>query len=148
VHERIVEIILFLINELRLKKQLHDVDISSLTRDGYTKSEISSAFSWLYYKITLNQSITGIPVSESTSQRMLNDHERMIINIEAYGYLVQCQQLGILSNTDTETIIDRILAANIISIGLTEMKSIVAGYLFDIDFSGGNIIFGIDDLIH
>ena len=43
--ERIVEIILFLVSELKSNKQLNDVDVSLLTENGYTQSEISTAFS-------------------------------------------------------------------------------------------------------
>ncbi len=58
--ERIVEIILFLVNELRSNKRLSDVDVSSLTRDGYTQSEISSAFSWLFERLSVGQSMTDV----------------------------------------------------------------------------------------
>jgi len=53
--ERIVEIILFLINEMRSDKKLGDVDVNALTREGYTHSEISTAFSWLFDKIQVGQ---------------------------------------------------------------------------------------------
>jgi uncharacterized protein Smg (DUF494 family) len=146
--ERIVEIILFLVNELRSNKRLNDVDISSLTRDGYTQSEISSAFSWLFERLSIGKSITDVTSGASTSHRMLNDAEKMVVGSQAHGYLIQCQQLGLLNNVDVETIIERIMMAGFAAVGLPEMKSFVAGYLFDMEGSSGQVSLGTNDTIH
>lgn len=146
--ERVVEIILFLVNELRSNKRLNDVDVSSLTRDGYTQSEISSAFSWLFERLSVGKSITDVASGASTSYRMLNDAEKMVVGSQAFGYLIQCQQLGLLNNIDVETIIERIMMAGFAAVGLPEMKSFVAGYLFDLENSNGQISLGTNDTIH
>ena len=146
--ERVVEIILFLVNELRSNKRLNDVDISSLTRDGYTQSEISSAFSWLFERLSVGKSITDVTSGASTSHRMLNDAEKMVVGSQAYGYLIQCQQLGLLNNVDVETIIERIMMAGFAAVGLPEMKSFVAGYLFDMEGGSGQVSLGTNDTVH
>ncbi|MGA3286685.1 MAG: DUF494 family protein [Bacteroidota bacterium] len=146
--ERIVEIILYLVSELRSNKRLSDVDVSSLTRDGYTQSEISSAFSWLFERLSLGKSMTDVTSGASTSHRMLNDTEKMVVESQAYGYLIQCQQLGLFNNIDVETIIERIMTAGFTTIGLPEMKSFVAGYLFDMEGSNGQVSLGMNDTIH
>jgi uncharacterized protein Smg (DUF494 family) len=146
--ERIVEIILYLVNELKSHKRLSDVDVSSLERDGYTPSEISSAFSWLFERISVGQALTTPTAGDSASHRLLNDAEKNVINPLAAGYLMQCQQLGIISNLDVEAIIERIMAAGFSSIGQTEMKSFVASYLFDVDGMNGQVAFGFNDTIH
>ncbi|MGD1045781.1 MAG: DUF494 family protein [Bacteroidota bacterium] len=146
--ERVVEIILFLVNELRSNKRLNDVDVSSLTRDGYTQSEISSAFSWVFERLSVGKSITDVTGGASTSHRMLNDAEKMVVGLQAYGYLIQCHRLGLLKNADVETIIERIMMAGFSAVGLPEMKSFVAGYLFDMDNSSGQISLGTNDTIH
>jgi uncharacterized protein Smg (DUF494 family) len=146
--ERIVEIILYLVSELRSNKRLSDVDVSSLTRDGYTQSEISSAFSWLFERLSLGKSMIDVTSGATTSHRMLNDIEKMVVESQAYGYLIQCQQLRLLNNSDVETIIERIMMAGFTTIGLLEMKSFVAGYLFDMEGSNGQVSLGINDTIH
>jgi uncharacterized protein Smg (DUF494 family) len=146
--ERVVEIILYLVSELRSNKRLSDVDVSSLKRDGYTQSEISSAFSWLFERLSLGKSMTDVTSGASTSHRMLNDTEKMVVESQAYGYLIQCQQLGLLNNIDVETIIERIMMAGFTTIGLPEMKSFVAGYLFDMEASNGQVSLGMNDTIH
>jgi uncharacterized protein Smg (DUF494 family) len=146
--ERIVEIILYLVNALRSNKRLSEVDVSELTKDGYTQSEITSAFSWVFERLSIGQSVTGAEPAAQTSQRILHDVERMVINAEAYGYVLQCQQLGILSNADTETIIERVMVAGFTTVGLPEMKSFIAGFLFDNTGSNGQISLTTNDTIH
>ena len=146
--ERVVEIILFLVNELRSNKRLNDVDVSSLTRDGYTQSEISSAFSWLFERLSVGKSFTDIASGASSSHRILHDTEKMVVGTQAYGYLIQCLQLGLLTNVDVETIIERIMAAGFAAVGLPEMKSFVAGYLFDLESSNRQVSLGTNDTIH
>jgi uncharacterized protein Smg (DUF494 family) len=146
--ERIVEIILYLVSELHSNKRLSDVDVSSLTRDGYTQSEILSAFSWIFERLTLGKPMTDIAGGANTSHRILNDAEKKVIESQAFGYLMQCQQLGLFSNMDIETIIERIMIAGFSTVGLEEMKSFVAGYLFDMESSNGQISLGTNDTIH
>jgi len=146
--ERIVEIILYLVNELKSHKRLSDVDVSSLEQDGYTPSEISSAFSWLFERISVGQALTTPTAGDSASHRLLNDVEKTVIHPQAAGYLMQCQQLGIISNMDVEAIIERIMVAGFSSVGLTEIKSFVASYLFDVDGENGQVAFGFNDTIH
>lgn len=150
-HERIVEIILFLVNELKSSKQLSDVDVSLLTDNGYTQSEISTAFSWLFERLSVGQQLVKPNQDTHLSHRVLHDAEKMVITSEGFGYLLQCQQLGLLSNADVETIIERIMAAGFSSVGVAEMKAFVAGMLSDMDsppgFSG-RISLNSDDTIH
>jgi uncharacterized protein Smg (DUF494 family) len=79
---------------------------------------------------------------------MLNDTEKMVVESQAYGYLIQCQQLGLFNNIDVETIIERIMMTGFTTIGLPEMKSFVAGYLFDMEGSNGQVSLGMNDTIH
>ena len=146
--ERVIEIILFLVNELQSNKRLNDVDVSSLTRDGYTQSEISSAFSWIFERLSGGGSILTVRQEPSTSHRLLNDAEKMVVGSQAYGYLIQCQQLGLLTMGDIEMIIERIMTAGFGTVGLPEMKSFVAAYLFEMDGSNGQVSLGTNDTIH
>jgi len=148
-YERVVEIILFLMNELRSHKKLSDVDVSLLSRNGYTQGEISTAFSWLFDRITVGQEQMTPLQGAPTSFRVLHEIEKMAIAPEAFGYLLQFQQLGLLRNDDIEAIIERIMAAGFMSVGLQEMKSFVAGYLFDPESEGGlNLPMGGNDTVH
>lgn len=149
--ERIVEIILFLVNELKSNKQLSEVDVSFLTQNGYTPTEISTAFSWLFERLSVGQQLVSGETDTRLSHRVLHDAEKMIITPEGHGYLLQCRQLGLLTNADIETIIERIMAAGFSSVGVPEMKSFVAGMLLDSDKRpgmNGRISLSSTDTIH
>lgn len=150
-HERIVEILMFLVGELRSNKQLNDIDVSFLTKSGYTQSEISTAFSWLFERMSIGQQVVSPSALAETSFRFLNEAEKMVVYPEAYGYLLQCREMGLLRNSDVEVIIDRIMAAGFSNIGTPEIKSFVAGILFDPNNQtslGGQITLEHDDTIH
>ncbi|MGH2567042.1 MAG: DUF494 family protein, partial [Bacteroidota bacterium] len=85
-HERIVEILMFLVSELKSNKQLNDIDVSFLTKNGYTQSEISTAFSWLFERISVGQQLVSPKARSDSSFRFLNEPEKMVVSPEAYGY--------------------------------------------------------------
>ncbi|MBI2619914.1 MAG: DUF494 family protein [Ignavibacteriales bacterium] len=150
-YERVVEIIMFLVNELKSSKQLSEVDVAVLSNNGYTASEISTAFSWLFERMNVGQAMVEQSEANPASHRILHDVEKMVISPEAYGYLLQAQQFKILTNSDIETIIERIMAAGFSTVGIPEMKSFIAGMLFDTDSqqgSGGRISWGSNDSVH
>ncbi|HOV99233.1 MAG TPA: DUF494 family protein [Bacteroidota bacterium] len=146
--ERIVEIIVFLVNELKTTKGLVDIDVASLTRDGYTQSEISAAFSWLFEQMLSDRENLIKEESNDLSIRQLNEAERMVIQPEAYGYLLQCHQLGLLSNNDIEAIIEQTMTVGFLTVGINEVKTLVAALLFDGGAQDSQFSLGQNDTIH
>lgn len=137
-HERIVEILLLLMDELQEKKRLGDIDVASLARHGYTPTEISSAFSWLFDRLEGGQPPPErFRPASAGSVRLLHPAEQAVITTDGYGYLLQCHQLGLLSLEDVETIIERAMMAGFSSVSAHEVKALVAGMLFDSDRSTG-----------
>ena len=146
--ERIVEIIIYLVNELRSDKRLQEVDMSSLARDGYTQIEISKACSWIFERMIILKNLSVPVQAAAASHRQLNDAECAMIQPDAFGYLLQCVQLGLLGNDDIESVIDRIMGSGLPSLGISEMKSLVAVHLFDPARTNWMSVFGSNDTIH
>lgn len=150
--ERIVEIIVYLIHEMHADKRLGEIDLRVLSDKGYTQNEISTAFSWLFDKIHLGDNI--LPAGRRRSQhshRVLHDAERNVITAEAYGYLLEMRELGLLDDMEIELIIDRIMMAGFGSVTILEMKSVVASVMFDYDDSnriGSRLMLNSKDTIH
>ncbi|MEW6061914.1 MAG: DUF494 family protein [Bacteroidota bacterium] len=139
--EKIVEILIYLISELRKNVPMSDIDLTVLSQRGYSTTEISTAFNWLFEKISDGATlITDTAPSSPHSHRVLHDVERMVITSDAYGYLIQLRELGLISDMDIEVIIDRIMMSGYISVDSNEMKSIAATYLAEADdsFNGGS----------
>jgi uncharacterized protein Smg (DUF494 family) len=150
--EKIIEIIVYLVHEMRHDKRLGEIDLRALTDRGYTANEISTAFSWLFDKINMGESILADEKQVSPhSHRILHDAERAVISPEAYGYLIQLRHLGLLDNLEIEEAIDKIMMAGFQAVGIAEMKSIVASIVFDFDDSnrvGSRLMLNSKDTIN
>ena len=150
--EKIIEIIVYLIHEMRHDKRLGEIDLRILADRGYTDNEISTAFSWLFDKITLGENVLVDDERRSPhSHRVLHEVERAVVGTEANGYLIQLRELGLLDDMEVELAIDRIMMAGFSSVSLAEMKSIVASIMFDYDDSnrtGSRLMLNSQDTIH
>ncbi len=151
--ERIMEILVFLLAEMRGNKTISEIDLKPLSQRGFSETEISTAFSWLFDKIALNTVSEESPLifsapfgrprdldptrgfNSDSSVRIYHDVERSVIGAEAQGYLLQVHELGLLSDSDVEFIIDRIMMAGVPSVTLEDVKELVASTAFDFEDS-------------
>lgn len=150
-YEKIIEIIVYLLSELKNNKQLAEVDMDNLASLGYTQNEINTAFSWVYSKIYAGEKIFLDPKSDTRSQRFLHDAEQNVVSPEGYGYLVQLKELGLINNMDIDLIIDKIMVSSYSSVSKEDMKSIIASYLLDLDEmndTNSRVMININDTIH
>lgn len=135
--ERIIEIIVYLLEEFQHQSDENYMDLSKeLISRGYSENEINLAFSWVFNHLQVSRSerYDAIRYAEH-STRVLHDLEKMVISAEAYGYLLQLKHLGLLSDFDLEIVIDRSLALGSSSIDVDDIKSIAASLLFGSDSS-------------
>ncbi|MGA2669719.1 MAG: DUF494 family protein [Ignavibacteria bacterium] len=130
-YEKIIEIIVYLLGELKNNKQLGEIDIKNLAKLGYTQNEINTAFSWVYSKIYSGEKIFSDEKAISHSHRFLHEVENSIIEPEAYGYLIQLHELGLLNDMDIEAIIDKVMISGYNRVSLDDMKTFIAGFLLD-----------------
>jgi uncharacterized protein Smg (DUF494 family) len=132
--DKIVELIIFILSEIKtLEINLQDVNVVELEKLGYSKSEMNVAFSWLFDKLCFRD--FGFSSSDETphSFRVLHEVEKLAISPESYGYLIQLRELDIISDSDIEDIIEKIMMSQSHSIELDEMKDIVSSVIFDTD---------------
>lgn len=150
--ERVVEILVFLMTELREDKQLHDIDLAPLRDRGYTTSEISAAFSWLYENMGSGdvESVSHARAARG-SRRILHEVERTVLSLEAQGYLIQLAELDLLDDRDIETVIERAIGTGYAGLSVQEVKEIVAAVLSSRERpggSGGHSMLNNEDTIH
>ncbi|RCK72054.1 MAG: hypothetical protein IGBAC_0646 [Ignavibacteriae bacterium] len=123
--ERIVEIIVFILSEIKFNnKELKDVNLSALEKMGFSKSELNAAFSWLSDRLYLLEKYKENKASQKTF-RILHDIEKYIFSPQAYGYLLQLKELDIIDEVDMEYIID-ILMRTSQSVDISEINSLIA----------------------
>ena len=138
---RVMEIILFLVGEMRRNKQLGDIDLGKLADRGYTDSEVSTAFSWLFDKIALSvtqSNVTRLPKEMEVGKapfRIYHDLEQSFLSSEARGYLIQLRELGLLADSEMELLIDRLWFTGSQDIGLEAVRDLAAAIIFDLDDS-------------
>jgi uncharacterized protein Smg (DUF494 family) len=133
--DRIMEILVFLLSEMRAKKALTEIDLKPLSQRGFSQTEISAAFSWLFDKLAAEQSAPEGPIvfaapmasRDGVSHRVYHEVERSVIGPAAQGYLMQMHELGIMSDFDLEFVIDRIMMAGVPSVSLQDVRELVSG---------------------
>ncbi len=129
--ERVVEILVYLMFEIESNKRLSEIDVVDLKEKGYTPSEISAAFSWLYDNFPVQDgrvTLQGIPSRES--RRLLHDAEKLIMSTEAQGYLMQLYELGLIDNRDMEGVLERAITSGFEKLTIGEIQEIIASVLF------------------
>ncbi len=130
--EKIVEILVYLMGELRNNTPLNEIDLSVLTNNGYTPTEIGSAFSWIYENMEGDENPAVRTADRSPhSHRVLHEAERSVITPEGFGYLLQMRELGLLDDAGIESVIDRVFLGGYATAGEQEIKSLVASLLLE-----------------
>ncbi len=134
--ERILEIIVYLLNELQQERK--GLDKIDLTRDllvnGYTEGEVNLAFSWIFNHLkSTPQSRINSDIDYTDQFDDYPEFERLIISPDAYGFLLKLIQLGVIKENDIEMFIERAIAYGKDDISVDDLKSIVATILFGLD---------------
>ncbi|MBI5325294.1 MAG: DUF494 family protein [Ignavibacteriae bacterium] len=135
-YEKIIEIIVYVIAELRHHKNINDIDIEELKQLGYTKAEISTAFSWLVDKVEMAENLFTVEKSQNRgSFRVLHEVERELFTDDAWGELIQLQSLGIVSSEHIEMLIERAIMTGIGMVECQHVKNFVAHVVFNANIS-------------
>lgn len=149
--EKIIEIIVYILSEIKNSKEINEIDLKKLNKDGYTEAEINTAFAWIISKIDIGVKLFEDPVFPSKSHRFFHDAEKNILTTEAMGFLIQMKELGVIKDSDIELIIDKIFLAGYQKAGPEEIKLIMSTLLFDGEKKAGvmsSLVLHNNDTIH
>lgn len=134
--ERIVEIIVYLLEEFKQKQKTENYkDLSKeLIARGYTENEINLAFSWIFNHLQKHSTENDTEFSyASGSTRVLHDLEKLVIAPDAYGYLLQLLHLGMIREYDLEDVIEKALSIGSTNVSLEDVKSFAASIMFNLE---------------
>ena len=126
--EKIIEIIVLILNEIRESKQISEVDLEKLNSEGYTEAEINTAFAWIFSKIENGEKVFNEPGYKSKSHRFLHEAEKSIITTEGQGYIIQMKELGVISDAEEEMLLDKLILSGFQYAGVEELKIVVHAY--------------------
>jgi len=140
--ERIIEIIIFLLEQFQQKPEKDSAtDLSKeLATRGYTDHEINLAFSWVTTHLQTRNMHSGSDYELNAPVDDV-DLEKLIITPEAYGYLIQVYHLGMLKEYDIEDVIDRALSVGSNHITLDDVKKVTAAIIFNSEPGSNNLFF-------
>ena len=150
-YERIVEIITFVLSELKQNKKISDIDLNELEKKGYSNSEISTAFSWLVDRVEFSNKLTTLDIQSDDSFRILHDAERELFTEQAWGELIQMHSIGILNSNQIELIIERALLTGVFKIDSYFLKNMIASFIFNATNSimpGSRVLLSGNDTIN
>ncbi len=149
--EKVVEILIYLMSAIHDNKRLSDIDLDDLRSQGYTQTEISAAFSWLYDNMPGGPSAAPSTAPTVGSRRSFHEAEKALLSPDGQGYLIQLTELGLLSSRDLETVIERVMTAGYEQLSVPELGTIVAAVLFGRDSASdraGRTMLNSGDTIH
>jgi uncharacterized protein Smg (DUF494 family) len=122
--------------EIRQTRDISKIDVSKLTDNGYSQSEISTALSWIYDKMNLREPLKRVKGTHARSYRIFHEAERQILTKDARGFLVEMYELGLIDHLDMENIIERSMMSGSNVIDRNEIKSVAASVLFEYNSPG------------
>jgi uncharacterized protein Smg (DUF494 family) len=135
--ERLVEIIIAIVDRL-VDRQPTSRTVDGLTRaliaDGYSVGEINTAFMWLYHTVDESFFDEGAVLgtcAKKYSLRMLNEFEKSLISPQAYGYILQLSQLGLLDDLQIEELIERAIYTCVDIVEVNDVKRIVPSIILE-----------------
>ena len=131
--DKIIEIIVYILNEVKESKKLNEIDYKFLYNNGYSDSEINTAFAWIYSKLDKGEKIFNEENKNIKSKRFLHITEKNVISTDASGYLIMLRELGLLSYADEELILERIMFSGIQKVDLKGIKNFIASLIFDFE---------------
>lgn len=154
---RIMEIVLYLVGEMQDRKELADIDTSTLETLGYTPMEISTAFSWLFDKVARSMTEEALYTSAKPfsaagrmSFRPFHEVEHSLLSREARGFLLQLREIGLIGDGELEMIIDRLWYLGTQNVGMETIRDISAEIIFHFNDSmlpGSRFMLGLQDSI-
>lgn len=122
------------IQSRRIKAEEIEGISDELMERGFSQREVSTAISLFADQLSGATKRTHVAApAGGFSHRVLHDIERQYVGPEAHGYLIQMGHLGILEQDDMEEIIEQCMLMGNLSVGVEEMKVVVATHLLEKD---------------
>jgi len=135
----VIDLIIFLAKRIHLGTRLKDINIDKM--QGYNKSEISAAYSWLAQKYETgendrkNSESNTLSLSQPLHPRILHQSERAQISSDAYGYLLELYYLRIIDEVKLERLIEYSMFRLDGRTDLSDVKEWVARMIFNSEHS-------------
>lgn len=129
--DKIIEIIVYILSEIREINQLNEIDLNILADKGYSEAEINTAFAWIFSKLDEGELIFKDGNENSKSHRVFNLVEHKIFSVDAKGYLLLLRELGLISDFDIDFIVERVYLSGYQKIEISDLKKFISSYILN-----------------
>jgi uncharacterized protein Smg (DUF494 family) len=130
-NNKIIEIVVFLANHLNSNKKIEDIDFSLLLEQGYSMNEINSAIAWVYSKLETEELLFRDETHFSNSKRIFDKQEKKLLSVDSQGYLMVLLELGIITESELDLIIEKIRFSGMENLSLDDVKIFVSSLIFN-----------------
>ena len=120
---------------------------NELSKIGFHDSKVTKAFDWLDDLAILKDDLNDEPYLQNNSFRLFSPLEIDKFDIQARGVLLDLVDLGVITSSQRELIIDKALALDIAHIDQEQMKWVILMVLFNLPDSSGPFTW-IQDLLY
>ncbi len=125
---------------------------TELTEVGFNDSEIHSALDWIDGLMDVRAQVDeqSSELQTTSSIRIFDEMECYALTLEARGFIYHLEQLGVLDPVSRELVIERIMALEIGSVDLEQVKWITMMVLFNLPGRESACAWfeNIDDYLH
>jgi len=104
---------------------------TQLKEAGFGGHQVDKAFDWLEGLALRKESNISVHLTDTQSLRLFNDNEVAKLDTECRGFLLYLEQAGVLSVSERELVIDRVMALETDYIDLQQLKWVVLMVLFN-----------------
>jgi len=111
---------------------------------GFTNDEITRAYGWFTDRLSAGSNLFDGFSRLQSSQRILSAQERLQVDIEAHGFLLNLMNFGIIDPLQFEMILDKAFVYGTRPVTLDQMKWLASGVVFD-EFSSDDGDSDLDD---
>ena len=149
--DKVLEIITYILEDLKHSKNIFDIDFASLMKSGYSNKDINTALAWIFSKFESGESIIREEFFKSNSKRIYSPEELSLFTTEALGYLTTIYEMGLIGEIEREMIIDRLQMTTFSKVTIREIKTIIASILINFDSSSDlkkRLILNNNETIH
>ncbi len=102
-----------------------------LKEAGFGGQQVDKAFDWLEGLALRKESNISVHLTDTKSLRLFNDNEIAKLDADCRGFLLYLEQAGVLSVSERELVIDRVMALETDYIDLQQLKWVVLMVLFN-----------------
>ncbi|MBY6203874.1 DUF494 domain-containing protein [Halomonas denitrificans] len=102
----------------------------SLEQAGFSHGEIDRAFGWLD-GLAEQRKLADADPTPAGSVRVFSAEELRRIDVDAHGFLIDLENVGVLDPARRELVLDRLMALDVEEIGLEDLKWVVLMVLFN-----------------